>query len=125
MHHTRKGIPRLCVQSQLPGSGRPHDNSVILMRMPAEEWGKKRCRSLAIPGPRRHDFGSGPVADSNIGNQPGLTDMAPHEDAPQTRNVVQAQPNLEVWPFVAMVQTSYTPTVLTNPHQPDNPIIFA
>jgi PAS domain S-box-containing protein len=51
--------------------------------------------------------------------------MAPHEDAPQTRNVVQAQPNLEVWPFVAMVQTSHTPTVLTNPHQPDNPIIFA
>ena len=39
--------------------------------------------------------------------------------------MVQAQPNLEVWPFVAMVQTSQTPTVLTNPHQPDNPILFA
>lgn len=54
-----------------------------------------------------------------------MTDMAPQEDTPQTGSVVQAQPNLEVWPFVAMVQTSHTPTVLTNPHQPDNPIIFA
>jgi PAS domain S-box-containing protein len=51
--------------------------------------------------------------------------MAPHEDTSQTRSVVQTQPNLEVWPFVAMVQTSHTPTVLTNPHQPDNPILFA
>jgi PAS domain S-box-containing protein len=51
--------------------------------------------------------------------------MAPHEDTSQTRSVVQAQPNLEVWPFVAMVQSSHTPTVLTNPHQPDNPILFA
>jgi PAS domain S-box-containing protein len=50
--------------------------------------------------------------------------MASQEDTPQTHSMVQAQPNLEVWPFVAMVQTSHTPTVLTNPHQPDNPIIF-
>jgi PAS domain S-box-containing protein len=54
-----------------------------------------------------------------------LTDMTPHEDTSRTHSVVQAQPNLEVWPFVAMVQSSHTPTVLTNPHQPDNPIIFA
>jgi PAS domain S-box-containing protein len=51
--------------------------------------------------------------------------MASQENAPQTRGVVQAQPSLEVWPFVAMVQSSHTPTALTNPHQPDNPIIFA
>ena len=54
-----------------------------------------------------------------------MTDRASHEDTPQTRSMVQAQPNLEVWPFVAMVQSSHTPTVLTNPHQPDNPILFA
>ncbi len=51
--------------------------------------------------------------------------MAPQEDVPQTGNVVQAQPSLEVWPFVAMVQSSHMPTVLTDPHRPDNPIIFA
>jgi PAS domain S-box-containing protein len=51
--------------------------------------------------------------------------MPSHEQVPQSHSVVQAQPNLEIWPFVAMVQSSHTPTVLTDPHQPDNPIIFA
>jgi PAS domain S-box-containing protein len=51
--------------------------------------------------------------------------MTPPEYTPQTRSVVQAQPNPEFWPFVAMVKTSHTPTVLTSPHRPDNPIIFA
>jgi PAS domain S-box-containing protein len=55
----------------------------------------------------------------------GLTDMAIEKDAPQTHKVVQAQPSLEIWPFVAVVQASHTPTVLTDPHLPDNPIIFA
>jgi PAS domain S-box-containing protein len=77
-----------------------------------------------FPSARGYGFTPGPVAD-DISKESGFTDMAPHEDTPQTRSVVQAQPNLEVWPFVAMVQTSHTPTVLTNPHQPDNPIIFA
>ena len=47
------------------------------------------------------------------------------KDAPQIHKVVQAQPSLEIWPFVAVVQTSHTPTLLTNPNLPDNPIIFA
>lgn len=51
--------------------------------------------------------------------------MASDKDAPQNRTVVQAQPNLEIWPFVAVVQASHTPTILTDPRLPDNPIIFA
>jgi PAS domain S-box-containing protein len=70
-------------------------------------------------------FAPGPVDAGDTSKEAGLTDMTPHEDTSRTHSVVQAQPNLEVWPFVAMVQSSHTPTVLTNPHQPDNPIIFA
>ena len=51
--------------------------------------------------------------------------MASDKDVPQNRSVVQAQPNLELWPFVAVVQASHTPTILTDPRLPDNPIIFA
>jgi len=51
--------------------------------------------------------------------------MVMEKDAPQIHKVVQAQPSLEIWPFVAVVQTSHTPTLLTNPNLPDNPIIFA
>ncbi|UEM25346.1 PAS domain-containing protein (plasmid) [Skermanella mucosa] len=51
--------------------------------------------------------------------------MAADKGAPQNRSVVQAQPNLESWPFVAVVQASHTPTTLTDPRLPDNPIIFA
>ncbi|GEO43382.1 signal transduction histidine kinase [Skermanella aerolata] len=32
---------------------------------------------------------------------------------------------MEAWPFVAVVQASHTPTELTDPQQPDNPIVFA
>ena len=74
-------------------------------------------------GVQRHDFGHVLLLDSSTCS--GVIDMTHHGDMPLTRCVVQAQPNLEIWPFVAMAQSSHTPTVLTNPHQPDNPIIFA
>jgi PAS domain S-box-containing protein len=103
-----------------PGQWCHFDADVGLPDGPDEEW-----QAGDFPSARLDGFAPGPVAAGDISKELGLTDMAPHEDTSQTHSVVQTQPNLEVWPFVAMVQSSQTPTVLTNPHQPDNPIIFS
>jgi PAS domain S-box-containing protein len=78
-----------------------------------------------FPSAWLYAFAPGPVDAGDTSKEAGLTDRASHEDTPQTHSMVQAQPNLAFWPFVAMVQSSHTPTVLTNPYQPDNPILFA
>ncbi|EWY36304.1 hypothetical protein N825_28955 [Skermanella stibiiresistens SB22] len=44
------------------------------------------------------------------------------DEPPQVDN---AQPSLEAWPLVEVVRQSHTPTVLTNPRLPDNPIVLA
>ena len=51
--------------------------------------------------------------------------MTNQKDVPRAPGAVQAQPGLETWPFAAIVQASDTPTLLTDPRLPDNPIVFA
>ena len=50
--------------------------------------------------------------------------MTNQKDVPRAPGAVQAQPGLETWPFAAIVQASDTPTLLTDPRLPDNPIVF-
>jgi PAS domain S-box-containing protein len=126
MSYAGKVIPELWAQSQLPESGRHpgrwchFDADADLPDGPDEVW-----QAGDFPSAWLDAFTPGPVDAGDTSKEAGLTDRASHEDTPETHSMVQAQPNLEVWPFVAMVQSSHTPTVLTNPHQPDNPILFA